>query len=229
MILQLNEMFDYLSKIDTQFTLLLNGSDSEFIDLIAITATKTSTWIPLAVVLLYVVVRSNNWKNVCIFVLGVALAITLADQVASGVFKPLVARLRPSHERALQGLIDLVNGYRGGRYGFFSSHAANTCAVSTFVALLYKNKGLTVALYSWTLLNCWTRAYLGVHYVSDLLVGLLWGLCVGFMLHFMIRKFYVKYSPQIFQNIFTTSRANVLINALMLTYLSIVVYAIVVG
>lgn len=220
-------MFEKLLNIDTQLTLLLNGSESTVIDWLALTATATSTWLPLAVLLLYVVIRGNKWLNVLIVILSIALAITLADQLASGVCKPLVARLRPSQDPLLSGVIDIVGDYRGGRYGFFSSHAANTCAVATFLSLLFRNKGLTIALYSWTLLNCWTRVYLGVHYVGDLLVGLLWGAIVGILVYKLAVKCFNKFAPQDFVNIYNRQRSHLLVEGVLLTYLAITIIAFV--
>lgn len=104
--------------MDRQLTLLLNGSQSLFLDGLAWTATRTITWIPLAIVLLYVVVRDNNLRGVWHILLGIALSILLADQMASSVFKPWVARWRPSHNPEIMYLVDVVNGYRGGNYGF---------------------------------------------------------------------------------------------------------------
>lgn len=166
--------------MDTALTLFFNGSQSLYLDGIAWTATQTSTWLPLALVLLYVVIRSNDLRGILFFVVGLSLSILLADQVASSVFKPLVARWRPSHNPDIMYLVDVVRGYRGGSYGFFSSHAANTMAVATFVSLVMRSKRLALWLGTWVLLNCWSRVYLGVHYVGDLLTGLLWGAMVGY-------------------------------------------------
>jgi undecaprenyl-diphosphatase len=105
--------------------------------------------------------------------------------MASGICKAYFERLRPARDLDLLHHIDIVGTYRGGMYGFFSSHAANTFAVATFVALLVRSRGLTLSLYSWALLNCWTRLYLGVHYFGDILVGVLWGLLVGISLYFV--------------------------------------------
>ncbi len=218
-------MFDKLLNIDTRLTLLLNGSDSAVLDQFALTATSTTTWMPLALLLLYVIIRGNKWQNALIVVLGIALAITLADQLASGVCKPLVARLRPSQDPSLAHLIDIVGDYRGGRYGFFSSHAANTCAVATFLMLLFRNMTFTFAIYSWTLLNCWTRVYLGVHYVGDLLVGLLWGAIVGVLVYKLAVKCFNKYAPQDNLNVYNPQRAQFLVQGILLTYFSIVMIA----
>ena len=219
-------MLEFITNIDTQLTLFLNGSDSVMLDTIAVTATKTGTWIPLGIVLLYVLMRMKNWKNALLVILCVAIAITLADQMASGIFKPLVARLRPSHTPELQGVIDLVGDYRGGRYGFFSSHAANTCAVAVFLSLLFRKRVFTVAICSWAMVNSWTRLYLGVHYVGDITVGLIWGAFVGWMVFRLYRFLTLKVKLEGVELLYTEKRAYLLAEAIVLTYAAIIIYAI---
>ena len=219
-------MLEFITNIDTRLTLLLNGSDSVMLDTIAVTATKTGTWIPLGIVLLYVLMRMKNWKNALLVILCFAIAITLADQMASGIFKPLVARLRPSHTPELQGVIDLVGDYRGGRYGFFSSHAANTCAVAVFLSLLFRKRVFTVAICSWAMVNSWTRLYLGVHYVGDIMVGLIWGAFVGWMVFRLYRFLTLKVKLEGVELLYTEKRADLLAEAIVLTYAAIIIYAI---
>lgn len=172
-------MLDYIKQIDTSLTLLLNGSDCTFVDGIAITATSTIVWIPIAAVLLYLIIKKNKPFDSFLIVLGIGIAIFLADQMASGICKPYFCRFRPTHDPEIKHLIDIVNDYRGGKYGFFSSHAANTFAVASFLTYIFRNYKTAILLYSWALLNCWTRIYLGVHYLGDILTGIVWGLLVG--------------------------------------------------
>ena len=219
-------MLEFITNIDTRLTLFLNGSDSEMLDAIAVTATKTSTWIPLGILLLYVLMRMKDWKNALLVILCVAIAITLADQMASGIFKPLVARLRPSHNPELQGVIDLVGDYRGGRYGFFSSHAANTCAVAVFLSLLFRKRIFSIAICSWAMVNSWTRLYLGVHYVGDIMVGLIWGAFVGWMVFRLYRFLTLKVKLEGVELLYTEKRAYLLAEAIVLTYAAIIIYAI---
>ena len=219
-------MLEFITNIDTRLTLFLNGSDSEMLDAIAVTATKTGTWIPLGIVLLYVLMRMKDWKNALLVILCVGIAITLADQMASGIFKPLVARLRPSHNPELKGVIDLVGDYRGGRYGFFSSHAANTCAVAVFLSLLFRKRVFTVAICSWAMVNSWTRLYLGVHYVGDIMVGLIWGALVGWMVFRLYRFLTLKVKLEGVELLYTEKRAYLLAEAIALTYAAIIIYAI---
>ena len=123
--------------------------------------------------------RGGSWcihlLRVLIILAGFAVAVGLSDFISSGIIKPWVSRLRPTHEPALAGMLHLVNGYTGGMYGFVSSHAANTMACALLFSLLYRNKYATVALMLWVALNCYSRMYLGVHYPGDIIGGLLVG------------------------------------------------------
>lgn len=182
-------MLEQITNADTMLTLFINGSHSLWLDGFAMTATATMTWMPAALVLLYVIIRQGETKDILVTILGIGLCILLADQIASGIFKPLVARFRPSNEPSIMLLVDVVNDYRGGKYGFFSSHAANTFAVATFVALLIRHRLLTIAMVAWALLNCWSRMYLGVHYAGDILCGTVCGIAVAFAVYYLLHRF----------------------------------------
>lgn len=168
-------------EFDQQLLLMLNGWGDPLLDQIMWTVTKTATWLPMAAALLYVVWRNNSWREALMIVLGVALVILLADRVSSGVFKPLFHRFRPSHEPVLEGMVQLVRGYKGGMYGFISSHAANTFGVATFISLLVRSRRMTATVVTWACLSSYSRIYLGVHYPGDILAGALWGLLVGYV------------------------------------------------
>ena len=115
------------------------------------------------------------------------MAVGLSDFVSSGLIKPWVCRLRPTHEPALAGMVHLVNGYTGGMYGFVSSHAANTMACALLFSLLYKNKYATIGLILWVALNCYSRMYLGVHYPGDIIGGLLVGALLAVLVYALLR------------------------------------------
>ena len=172
---------------DQELLLKLNGSDSLFWDGFMWIATSTSTWIPWAVVLLYVIIRNNKLKETFLILGLLALTITLTDQTASGFCKPFFARFRPTQDPELMFQIDIVNGYRGGMYGFVSSHAANTFGVAILLSLIMRSWKLTTILFSWAFLNAYSRIYLGVHYPGDILFGTFIGLIIGTLIYLLYK------------------------------------------
>ena len=163
---------------------------------------RSSTWIPLYVLLVGLIVwKYRSWKTVLLILLGFGVAVGLADFTTSGIIKPLVCRLRPTHEPALEGMVHLVNGYTGGLYGFCSSHAANTMACGLLFSLLYKNKYATTGLMIWVALNCYSRMYLGVHYPGDILCGLLIGALLAALVYVVLARWVLTaWSPSELQN-----------------------------
>ena len=171
---------------DKQLLLLLNGSDSVFLDWVVMTLTNALTWIPLYISLLYVVIKTNRNVREVLLILGAAgLCVLLAGTIDDEIVKPLVARWRPGHDPEIGHLVDTVNNYRGGNYGFFSAHASNTFSLALFFSLLMRQRLLTIGLVAWSLVNCWTRMYLGVHYPGDITVGLIWGALVGSFVYWL--------------------------------------------
>lgn len=175
---------------DKQLLLLLNGSDSVFLDWVVMTLTNALTWIPLYLSLLYVVIKTNrNVREVLMILLAAGLCVLLAGTIDDEIVKPLVARWRPGHDPEIGHLVDTVNGYRGGKYGFFSAHASNTFSLAVFFSLLMRQRLLTIGLVSWSLVNCWTRMYLGVHFPGDITVGLIWGGLMGWLVYRIYLRF----------------------------------------
>ena len=150
---------------------------------------RSATWIPLYALLVGLVVwRYRNWKAVLLILAGFAVAVGLSDYTCSSILKPLVCRLRPTHEPSLEGMVHLVRGYAGGLYGFCSSHAANTMACALLFSLIWRNKIATAGLMTWVALNCYSRMYLGVHYPTDILCGLLIGSLWSLIVFAILRR-----------------------------------------
>lgn len=160
-----------LIEADKALLLSLNGSASLFWDGFMWTVTDTKTWIPAVLVLLYVVFKNNRVPQGIVITLMFALCVTLADQFASGLCKPYFARFRPTQDPELMYLVQTVNDYRGGLYGFISSHAANTFAVAMFASLLVRYLPFTCMMFLWAMIPSYSRMYLGVHYPGDILCG----------------------------------------------------------
>ena len=195
MILLINSQFSILnsqfSTFDKNITLYINSCHSPFFDNFFYIYTQTWTWIPAILVLLVWMWRKWGIRSLYV-VAGIALCILLSDQISSSLLKPLVARLRPTHNPEIADLIHTVNGYRGGRYGFVSSHAANAATFVTFTALVFRNRLYTILLSLWAFFTAYSRVYLGVHYVGDVLCGALIGVLGGMGVYFVLKPLLSK-------------------------------------
>jgi undecaprenyl-diphosphatase len=184
-------MIDKLIELDKEFLLFFNSHNLPWLDPVILAMTNTFSWLPLYLFLVYLIIKDYR-KEAWTVLLGIAVSILLSDQITSSLMKPYFARLRPSHDPTLAAMIHLVDGYKGGKYGFASSHAANTFGLTTFFWLLFgsKRKWMMI-LFVWAALVTYTRLYLGVHYPGDVLVGALIGVLsgiAGYRVHIWLTK-----------------------------------------
>lgn len=184
-------MLEFLNNLDTSLFLRLNSFHSPFWDKTMWFISGKYEWIPLYGVLLAWVIYKFKWKSIWI-ILTIAVLITLADQISTEVFKKGIERLRPTHNPEIRDLVHIVNDYRGGMYGFVSSHAANSFAVAIFFSLVMKLRWFSCSIITWAALVSYSRIYLGVHYPGDILGGALLGIALAFLTHYFLRLFLRK-------------------------------------
>jgi undecaprenyl-diphosphatase len=187
------DILQSLIQTDKELFLFLNGMHSPFWDNFFWLVTQTSTWVPFYLVVLYAVVR-NHHQGWWFTLLALALVVTLCDQISNNVLKEGIERWRPSRDPSLTGLVHLVAGYRGGSFGFVSSHAANSFGLAMFLFLLFRHKGFGIAIFAWALLNSYSRIYLGVHFPGDILGGAILGLLIGWLVYWGYSIFYPRFS-----------------------------------
>lgn len=175
-------------ELDRDITLALNGSDNLFWDNLMITITNTWSWTLVIITMLIIIFKNNDIREFCLILISMILMIVVADRLCSGLIKPMVARWRPTQDPQIMYLVDIVDGYRGGRFGFFSGHSCNTFCMATFIALLFRDKIASIVYYLWAATTTYTRIYLGVHYFGDVLVGMLVGCFLGVVFYVIYDK-----------------------------------------
>jgi undecaprenyl-diphosphatase len=181
-------MIDKILNLDKEFFLLINGCHNSFADFVMFWMSEKFIWIPLYLFFIFLIYRQYKLKKTLIIILFAAIMIALSDQISVCLFKNIFHRLRPCHDPSLIDFVHLVKGKCGGQFGFVSSHATNTFAISVFMIELIgkKYKYFTTLILIWAILISYSRIYLGVHFPGDVIIGAFLGAFFGwfFMLIF---------------------------------------------
>lgn len=188
-------MTETLQNIDASTLLFFNSAHCSFFDSFMSLYSGRFIWIPMYAALLIMMLRRYSPMKVLFLLIGIAFSIVIADQLCATILRPIFHRLRPSNlDNPLSAAIHIVNGYRGGAYGFPSCHAANSFALATFASMMLKRRSFTLFIVCWAIINCYSRMYLGVHYPGDLIAGGTIGALTGALCYSLVMFLYGKMS-----------------------------------
>ena len=181
------QLIHWFLEADKEIFLWMNNHSPSGLDNFFLFITRVDIWIPFYVVLLVVLYRKYPGKAFLWILGGVVLMAFLTDQGSVRLFKETFQRLRPCNEAELEGLFRLLKPGCGGKYGFVSSHAANTFALAFFVGIL-TNKKWWAGMFIWAALVSYSRIHIGVHYPADIFFGALFGAIIGFFIGNAVKK-----------------------------------------
>ena len=215
--------------------MLFMGSDSAFLDYFALTVTDALVWIPMFLALAYMVIKNNdNMQQILVFFCCLAFMILLSAGVCNIIVKPLVERVRPCNTPEIKYLVQIAGDYHAKDFSFFSSHAANTMAVTAFMTMVVRSRRLFLTLFTWFLINIWSRLYLGQHFLTDITVGAMWGIVSAILAYYIYDKVYGRItekkafiSEQYTVTGFAISDVNIVVTVFMLTVIAAMVFGIV--
>lgn len=161
---------------------MLNFNGPAWLDSAMIAVSGIKMWIPLYILIIYIVWRRYGWRGIVALLVAMGVAIGISDIVAGifkhqGVFANLLpdfpARLRPMHS---EGLDFAANGYYTGYVnGTVSAHTATIVAIAMISIYGVRRMWFTLAMSVIALLICYSRIYLACHFPQDILLGM----CVG--------------------------------------------------
>ena len=156
----------------------LNFEGGAMLDWLMSAISGTVMWIPLYLLILYMVWRRWSWRGVVALLVAVGLALGLADLLAgifkhSGPLKNLLpdfpARLRPMFS---EGLSDVnIPSTNHGRYGTVSAHAATIVSLSIVSAYAIHRRWFSWLITVVAIVICYSRIYLACHFPQDILLG----------------------------------------------------------
>ena len=146
-------------------------------------------WAPMYVTIVYILYSNLDKRTATLFSVAIILSIALADVTCARLLRPLAERLRPANlDNPISGMVHIVDNYRGGVYGFPSCHAANSFGLATILSLIVRRRMLAVFIFLWATVNAYSRVYLGVHYIGDLLVGAIIGALIALVIYWLAQS-----------------------------------------
>ena len=178
-------MIEFLDTIDKRLLLTINSIHFDWLDPIMKFISSNWFWIPIVALFVSLIICSRRrfWPQL-IFV----CLCFVTTELVSHFTKENVNRLRPTHNTEIRDRVHIVDNYRGGKYSFFSGHAANSFGLALITLLLIRRKFYTAIVVPWAIIVTYSRLYLGVHYPFDILCGMIFGIISALGFYFLWKK-----------------------------------------
>jgi undecaprenyl-diphosphatase len=187
-------MLQHLLQIDTALFLFFNHTIANPVfDAVFTTITNGRFWIipGVAAALLFLYFKR---KTAAVVIALSLITVSVSDPVCNRIIKPLVPRMRPCNQNVhIENARFLIG--RKGSPSFPSSHAMNMFAQAMLLTLLYRRKWVGIIAFSFASIIGFSRIYVGVHYPLDVLAGVVFGMMVGGLVHYVYRVVCRKYPP----------------------------------
>ena len=210
-----------MERLDEAIFLALNFDGGSAIDQAMFVVSGRLTWIPLYLLIIFLIWRRYGWRTTLFAVLLIAVAVGAADQICN-LFKNGLQMLRPNHDADVTPLMHfpLRNGepyINKGLYGTVSAHASTTTAIAylahsfiherlwrtagavaaaTVAVSFIRRRWFTIVAFVWVAMICYSRIYLGAHYPSQVLAGIALGVMIGAAGVFVARRCGLYNEPQ---------------------------------
>lgn len=180
----MDAFFNLFLELDLKILYFFNSLSSNILDWPMVTLSAPISWIILLITLLTYYRNKLPKTFLKKIMLLLVICFSLTDFISGNILKPNIKRLRPCKVKEIRQNLNLHKVEKcGGKFGFVSSHAANSFGIAFLLIFLLKTNNLTSLslLFLSTMVGI-SRMYLGKHYPSDLIFGMFLGLIISFII-----------------------------------------------
>ena len=184
-------MLERLLEIERGWFFAVNGTHTWLTDYIMLAFASPWAWFPPVLAMLFFIIKKpKGWALMLIFTVLTPAVTSLLTEV---LIKPFFTRFRPTSHPSFMNDVRILNDYiADGAYGFISGHSANAFAFTVISALLIKNRWYSLFVFLWAIIMVYSRVYLGAHFITDVIPGMLTGTLVGLILYMLYKNIYKK-------------------------------------
>ena len=152
---------------------------TQFLALVSALGNQAFVWLVIGLVCLFF--SEKRAQGICIF-----LAVAFVFVVGEVGIEHVVARVRPCD--AGVGVV-AVTGVSHNGFSFPSGHTTSSFACATVIAVMSTSRRAGVAAVCFAVLVAFSRLYLGVHWPTDILGGIVIGVLSGLLVTWVWRAF----------------------------------------
>ncbi|WP_375240376.1 phosphatase PAP2 family protein [Polaribacter sp.] len=171
---------------DKELLIFLNNLGNEYWDPFWLTVTDQRNWIPLFLLIMFLVIKKFGWKKGGFVLLAMIILVAFSDQFTN-LIKNSVQRIRPNNDITIKYQLRTLISPQS--FSFMSGHATTSTFFTVFVILLLKDAYKHVYfLLLFPMIFAYSRLYLGIHYPIDILVGILIGITFAKIYFYLFNK-----------------------------------------
>lgn len=185
-------MMDQIVLWERSVFLWLNSPHTPFFDAFFYLISARWCWTGIVLFLIGWLFYKRSPREALFFILVAVVMMIVSDQLSSGLAKPFFARMRPTYHPFTADVVKHVFNDKGWGFGFFSGHATNFFAIATFTACVFKRKSYSWVIFSLVTIVAYSRIYLGKHFLSDVIVGTIVGILIGYAFYHLYKTLRIK-------------------------------------